>query len=323
MQKYHGPAPSVSARAARLVDGIVADSNALRCSVTTGAAGERCIDLGAQVPGGLEAGRRLAEVCLGGLGTVSLHMASGLKRWPLAITVYASEPVVACLGSQYAGWQITEQESGFFALGSGPARALSRVEALYKDLNYVDHYSKASLVIEGDKPPPASVTRQIAAACGVQPANLTILFAPTGSLAGTVQIAARVLEVALHKAHELHFPLENIVDGMGTAPIAPPVPDFVKAMGRTNDAIIYGGRVQLFVRGPNDAAEKLAQQLPSSTCAAYGEPFADIFAAAGGDFYKIDPMLFSPAEVIVSNLDTGTSFHAGELAPDVVNKSFR
>jgi methenyltetrahydromethanopterin cyclohydrolase len=254
---------------------------------------------------------------------VTIHNDSGLKRWPLGITVHAANPVVACLGSQYAGWQITEQESGFFALGSGPARALSRVEALFKDLNYVDHYSKASLVIEGDKAPPASVARSVAAACGVQPANLTVLYAPTGSIAGSVQIAARVLEVALHKAHELHFPLDHIEDGIGTAPIAPPVPDFVKAMGRTNDAVIYGGRVQLFVRGTNEAAEQLAKQLPSSTCAAYGEPFAEIFAAAGGDFYKIDPMLFSPAEVIVSNLDTGTSFHAGQIAPDVVDKSFR
>jgi methenyltetrahydromethanopterin cyclohydrolase len=323
MQKYNGPAPSVSSAAAKLVEGIVADASALRCSVTVGGAGERLIDMGAQVPGGLEAGRRLAEVCLGGLGSVSLNTSSGLKRWPLAVTVHAANPVIACLGSQYAGWQITEQASGFFALGSGPARALSRVEALYKDLGYVDHYSKAALVIEGDKAPPTSVALSIAAACGVQPANLTILYAPTGCMAGSVQIAARVLEVALHKAHELHFPLEHIEDGIGTAPIAPPVPDFMKAMGRTNDAVIYGGRVQLFVRGSNEASEQLAKQLPSSTCAAYGEPFADIFAAAGGDFYKIDPMLFSPAEVIVSNLDTGSSFHAGELAPDVVDKSFR
>ena len=193
---------------------------------------------------------------MGGLGTVSLHMSSGLKRWPLGITVHASNPVIACLGSQYAGWSISEQESGFFALGSGPARALSRVEPLYKDLGYVDHCSKASLVIEGDKAPPSSVARTIASACGVQPADLTILYAPTGSLAGTVQIAARVLEVALHKAHELHFPLEHIEDGIGTAPIAPPIPDFIRAMGRTNDAIIYGGRVQLFVRGADEAGAK-------------------------------------------------------------------
>jgi methenyltetrahydromethanopterin cyclohydrolase len=237
--------------------------------------------------------------------------------------VHSSNPVISCLGSQYAGWTIQDSASGFFALGSGPARALSRVEALYKDLGYVDHYSKAALVIEGDKPPPPAVVTRVAADCGITPADLTILFAPTSSLAGTVQIAARVLEVALHKAHELHFPLEHIEDGVGTAPIAPPVPDFIKAMGRTNDAIIYGGRVQLFVRGGDEAAKKLAEDLPSRSCSIYGKPFAEIFAAVNGDFYKIDPMLFSPAAVIVANLDTGSSFHAGELAPEIVDASFR
>ena len=94
-------------------------------------------------------------------------------------------------------------------------------------------------------------------------------------------------------------------------------------MGRTNDAIIYGGRVQLFVRGTDEAAKKLADDLPSKGSSAYGKPFAEIFAAVNGDFYKIDAMLFSPAAVIVSNLDTGASFHAGELAPDIVDASFR
>ena len=315
-------APSVNARAGVLVDDLAANAQALRCSVTTGQAGERRIDLGANVPGGLEAGRRLGEICMGGLGTVTLTSSSGLERWPLGVIVHSSNPVVACLGSQYAGWTITD-DSGFFALGSGPARALSRVEDLYKELGYVDHHNKGALVIEGDNAPPPAVAEKVASACGIKPSDLTVLFAPTGSLAGTVQIAARVLEVSLHKAHSLHFDLNNIVDGYGVAPIAPPIPDFVKAMGRTNDAIIYGGRIQLFVRGGEAEAEKLAQQLPSNTCSIYGKPFAEIFAAVGGDFYKIDASLFSPALVTVSNLDTGSSFHAGKLAPDIVDASFR
>jgi methenyltetrahydromethanopterin cyclohydrolase len=275
------------------------------------------------VPGGLEAGRLLGEVCMGGLGTVQITSASGLAQWPLGVVVHSSNPVIACLGSQYAGWTITEEASGFFALGSGPARALSRVEELYKELSYVDHHGKGALVIEGDKAPPSSVAASIAAACGIAPASLTILYAPTGSLAGTVQIAARVLEVSLHKAHALHFPLENIVDGYGVAPIAPPIPDFVKAMGRTNDAIIYGGRIQLFVKGSDADARKLAEALPSNTSSSYGKPFAETFAEVGGDFYKIDAMLFSPALVTVSNLDTGTSFQAGKLAPEIVEASFK
>ena len=317
------PQPSVNARAAKIVELLVADASALRCSVSTGAAGERVIDLGANVPGGLEAGRRLGEVCMGGLGTVTLTTASGNAAWPLGVVVHSAQPVLACLASQYGGWTMSDEATGFFALGSGPARALARKEDLFKELGYADHHNKASLVIEGDKAPPANLAASVAADCGVNVADLTVLYAPTGSLAGTVQIAARVLEVALHKAHTLHFPLEHIVDGVGTAPIAPPIPDFIRAMGRTNDAIIYGGRVQLYVRGTDEAAEKLANELPSKGSSAYGRPFAEIFAAVNGDFYKIDPMLFSPAAVTVSNLDTGRSFHGGALAHEIVNASFR
>jgi methenyltetrahydromethanopterin cyclohydrolase len=322
MTTPQGPSPSVNARAARLVEDLVANAQALRCTVSIGEAGERRIDLGAAVPGGLEAGRRLGEICMGGLGTVTLSAATGLERWPLGVVVHATNPVIACLGSQYAGWTIEDKAAGFYALGSGPARALARVEELYKELGYVDHFNKAALVLEGDKPPPSSVARKVAAACGISPSDLTILYAPTGSLAGTVQIAARVLEVGLHKTHALHFPLENVIDGFGVAPLAPPVRNFGKSMGRTNDAIIYGGRIQLFVRGSDAEAKKLADALPSSSCSVYGKPFADIFAAVKGDFYKIDPMLFSPAAVAVSNLDTGATFRAGKLAPEIVDASF-
>ena len=315
-------APSVNERAAKIVDQIASNAGALRCSVTTGDAGERRIDLGAKVPGGLEAGRLLGEVCMGGFGTVALTSSSGLANWPLGVLVHSSNPVIACLGSQYAGWTIKD-DNGFFALGSGPARALSRVEDLYKELGYTDHHNSGALVIEGDNAPPSSVALDVAVACGIPAANLSILYAPTGSLAGTVQIAARVLEVSLHKAHAMHFALENIVDGYGVAPIAPPIPDFVKAMGRTNDAIIYGGRIQLFVRGSDDEAKRLADGLPSSTSSSYGKPFAETFAEVNGDFYKIDAMLFSPAVVTVSNLDTGSSFVAGKLAPEIVEKSFK
>jgi methenyltetrahydromethanopterin cyclohydrolase len=317
--------PSVSARAAKLVDAMVADADALRISVSKGSHGERLIDAGANAIGGLETGRRLGEICMGGLGTVAFTQSSGLPNWPLGVVVTSANPVIACLASQYAGWTIKDEtgHSGFFALGSGPARALSRVEPLFKDLGYVDHYPQATLVIEGDKAPPPSVIANISQNCGIIPTGLSIIYATTWSLAGTVQIAARVLEVAIHKAHALHFPLENILDGAGTTPIAPPFPDFVRAMGRTNDAIIYGGRIHLFVKGPDSDAKRLAEGLPSSSCAAYGKPFAEIFADVNGDFYKIDPMLFSPAKVIVSNVETGNSFRAGELAPEIVDASFR
>jgi len=87
----------------------------------------------------------------------------------------------------------------------------------------------------------------------------------------------------------------------------------VIAMGRTNDAILYGGRVHLTVRGDDAAARQLALQLPSRNSRDYGRSFADIFKEVEYDFYKIDGALFAPAEVWVSNLDSGNTWHAGAL----------
>jgi methenyltetrahydromethanopterin cyclohydrolase len=84
-------------------------------------------------------------------------------------------------------------------------------------------------------------------------------------------------------------------------------------MGSTNDAILYGGRVHLTVRGSDEEARRLAQNLPSSTSRDYGRSFAEIFKEVEYDFYKIDGALFAPAEVWVSNVDTGSTFHAGEI----------
>ncbi|MEO1542966.1 MAG: methenyltetrahydromethanopterin cyclohydrolase, partial [Pseudomonadota bacterium] len=215
---------SVNANAARIVDHVVANADSLRCGVSTGTEGETLIDCGASVIGGLELGRYLAEICMGGMGQIRLSTSSGHNEWPLAVTVTSTNPVIACLASQYAGWTIQDEASGFFALGSGPARAASRVEPLFEELKYADHAGRAVLVIEGDQPPPPTVAKTVAEACGIQATHLTILYAPTWSLAGGVQIAARVLEVALHQEHALHFPLDAILDGYGTAPIAPPIP---------------------------------------------------------------------------------------------------
>jgi methenyltetrahydromethanopterin cyclohydrolase len=192
----------------------------------------------------------------------------------------------------------------------------------YKELDYQDSADATVLVIENDKIPPIEIVEKIATACGISAKKLTIIVTPTSSIAGGVQVVGRVLEVAMHKAHELHFPLENIVDGSGSAPICPPHPDFVKAMGRTNDAILFAGQVHLFVKGDDAAAEKLAKELPSSTSKDYGKPFAEIFKAYEYDFFKVDGMLFSPASVIVTAVESGKSFRAGKLDNTLLNQSF-
>lgn len=315
---------SVNAAAARLVERLKADAAELKIGVARGSLGETLIDAGQKSSGSIAAGLRLAEICMGGLGTVGLIASAATPRWPWTLTVRSSDPVTACLASQYAGWRLKhgEGKDAFLALASGPGRALARKEPLFESLDYRDAATTATLVLESARPPPSAIVRRVADDCGVEPDHLTFIYAPTQSLAGSVQITARALEVALHKAHELKFPLDRIVEGLGAAPLAPPHPDLVTAMGRTNDAIIYAGRVHLFVAGAAADARGLAEQLPSERSRDYGRPFVDIFKRAKGDFYAIDPMLFSPAEVIVTALDSGESFHTGRVDLSLLDASF-
>jgi len=315
--------PSVNRLAAPLVERLVREAHSLRLRIERSEAGALVVDAGIACRGGVEAGRRIAEICMGGLGQVRIA-ASGGSSWPWCVEVGSSDPVLACLASQLAGWELThgEGKQAFFALGSGPGRALSRKEPLFAELGYADRSDSACLVLEVDRRPPDPLIEKAAAACGIAPERLTLILTPTESLAGAVQIAARVLEVALHKLHQLHFPLDRVVDGLGSAPLPPPARGFVAAMGRTNDAIIYGGSVHLFLAGPEGEAKALAEKLPSRTSRDYGRPFADIFQAYKGKFYDIDPLLFSPARVSVTALESGKTFEAGALDEALLRRSF-
>jgi methenyltetrahydromethanopterin cyclohydrolase len=271
----------------------------------------------------LEAGLRIAQICMGGLGKVSLQP-SGLARWPFQLSMHASDPVLACLGSQYAGWSLShgEGKGAFHALGSGPGRAAACREDLFVELSYRDLAETVCVVLEVDKMPPVEIAEKIARDCGVAPDQVTLILTPTRSLAGSLQIVARVLEVAMHKAHTLGFPLHHIVDGAGVAPLPPPAADFLTAMGRTNDAILFGGCVQLFVDCEDGEAGHLATNLPSNVSRDYGKPFARVFKDAQYDFYRIDPHLFAPAAVAVTALKSGKTFHAGAIDEKLLEASF-
>jgi methenyltetrahydromethanopterin cyclohydrolase len=312
--------PSVNRRAAPLVTHLVGDADALRLGISRSASGAVIVDAGVDVRGGIEAGRQIAEICLGGLGQVSLTAAPPDGASEILVAVHTVDPVLACLGSQYAGWKL--QEGKFFAMASGPGRAIAVKEELFAQLGYHDTAESSVLVLEVDRPPPEPLIARVAEICGLTAEHLTFILTPTISLAGSVQIVARSLEVAVHKAHSLKFPWTRIVDGFGTAPVPPPSPDFVTAMGRTNDAVLYGGAVSLFVEGPDAEAEALANALPSSASRDYGRPFAQIFTESGGDFYKIDPLLFSPGLVEVTALESGRRFRRGRHDQALLARSF-
>jgi len=315
---------SVNAACQPLVDALIDNAEALQLEISTLSNGTRVVDAGINCTGGLEAGRLIGEICMGGLGTATLGTNSGFANWPWSVNVHAKTPVLSCLGSQYAGWSLSHksEDSKFFALGSGPGRALAAREEIFKEFGYKDEAESTVIVLEVDSFPPVEVAEKVADNCGIKPENLTFILTPTSSLAGVMQIAIRVLEVAMHKSHELHFPLEKIVDGYGSTPVAPPGGDFMTAMGRTNDAILFGGQVHLFVDATDEEAKDLAEKMPSNTSSDYGRPFADIFKSYEYDFFKIDGMLFSPGKVIVTSTKTGKSFTAGELNQELLNLSF-
>jgi methenyltetrahydromethanopterin cyclohydrolase len=313
--------PTLNERAHELCNAMVADADKLGIEVSTLDCGTRLIDCGVKALGSVEAGRRLAEVCMSGLGVVFVASSAEGEPTSLKVSVATREPVAACMASQYAGWEIKGEK--FFAMGSGPMRAAAGREELFDSIGHRERPDVCVGVLETSTLPPESVCIELASKCGVGPRQLTLLTARTASAAGTVQIVARSVETALHKLHVLGFDLARIVSGSGLAPLPPVANDDMTAIGWTNDAILYGARVTLAIRGGFDDVKSVGASVPSCASPDYGQPFADVFAKYDRDFYRIDPLLFSPAMVILVDGEApGEPLSFGRLAPEVLEQSF-
>jgi methenyltetrahydromethanopterin cyclohydrolase len=302
--------------ASLLVDEMMHRAEDLDIAVHVSDSRAHVIDAGIHVRGSLEAGRLYAEACMSGLGKVDfVHYNEGALTMP-GLSVTVSKPVLACLASQYAGWQIAEKD--YFAMASGPGRVMRGKEPLLEELGYREQAEKIVLLLESDKLPSQEVLQKIAESCGVESASLYVLVAPTRSIVASVQVAARVVETGMHKMHECGFDVTTVVTGWGTVPLPPVGSNMLEAMGWTNDAVLYGGNVWYAVETDDDSILEVLEKLPSSAATDFGTPFAELFKQYDGDFYRIDPLLFSPARIMVNNLSTGKVFHAGDLATEVL-----
>ena len=280
--------------------------------------GAKVIDCGINADGGYEAGLMFTEICMGGFGASSITVHK-VNEIPLSfVDIFTDHPAISCLGAQKAGWRISVDK--YFAMGSGPARALAlKPKKTYERIKYEDDYEYVVIALESNQLPDEKVIETIAEASHVEPANVVALIAPTASMVGSVQVSGRVVETAIFKLNELGYDTTKIVSGSGCAPIAPVVKDDLKAMGSTNDSVIYYGSVFLTVRGFDEA---LFKQVPSSTSKDYGKPFYRTFKDAGYDFFKIDANVFAPAEITVNDLETGMTYHAGHLNGEVILESY-
>jgi methenyltetrahydromethanopterin cyclohydrolase len=282
--------------------------------------GTRIIDCGVNAPGSERAGIQLVMAAMSGLCVVSVELAGADVPATQEVHVSTRSPLHACMASQYAGWQI--KEDGYFAMGSGPMRAAAAREPLFAEIGFREQADACVGLLETSKIPPDSVCRDIAAKCNISPDRLTLLVARTSSIAGTIQIVGRSIETALHKLHTLGFDLKCIDRGTGQAPLPPVAKDDLTAIGWTNDAILYGGGVLLSMDTEDSILEELGRRVPSNASPDHGRPFAEIFARYNHDFYKIDPMLFSPAVVILHNNKTGNTYKYGNLEYGVLAESF-
>jgi methenyltetrahydromethanopterin cyclohydrolase len=315
------PKLSVNLSALSLVKKLCAKAENYGVTIEKTELGATIIDAGVKAKGGFSAGKVITEICLGGQGKAEIFPARYGDFVLPSVFVQTDHPAIATLGAQFAGWQV--KIDNYSAIGSGPARALAlKPRELYEKIEYKDTADVAVLVLEASKKPPKEAIKRISDQCKVVPKNLFLIIVPTTSLAGSIQISGRIVETGLHKLMKLGLDPRAVKYAWGYAPIAPVHPRFDKAMGRTNDAILYMGTAHYMVSHEDDEKlRKLVQKAPSSASKSYGRPFLEIFERAGYDFYKIDSNLFAPAVIIVNNLESGKIFRAGNLNVEVFEKS--
>lgn len=326
---YHGAAASLSLndRAAAIVEGMIARKEELGIAVHRLENGAVVVDCGARTVGSPEAGRLYAEACMAGLADVRLRVVD-LGGWSTpGVELDVRHPLLACMASQLAGWAVEVpregDDPGFYALGSGPARALCRRERVFDVIQHQESSESTVLSMESWSLPTERAADWIAeGCCRLSAEGVYLLVAPTAGLAGSVQVAARVVETALYRLYRAGFDLDAVVAASGSCPVAPVAADDLVAVGRTNDGIIYGGRVWLSVVCDDAAVEAVLDDLPPSASPDYGEPFGRLYERACADFYQLDAQLFGPAEVWITNLRSGRTHHAGRLVPEIVRESF-
>jgi len=314
--------PSMNMNALQTVRQMIDDAEELNCIVNQMENGTTIVDAGVLASGGPEAGRLIAEVCMGGLGSVRLTQTHIAEMTLPAVVVGTNEPSTATLASQFAGWPV--KVGNYHAMCSGPARALAQSEELYSELDYHDNSKFGVLVMEARKMPPPEVTQMIADACHISPSELYCVVVPTASPAGSVQIAARIVEVGVDRLHRLGFSPAKIRTGHGVAPIAPVAKSDSRAIGLTNDCILYGGRIYLHVSTEDDDdIESLVKRAPSCSSRQYGTPFHELFKSVGSDSKRIDPDLFSGAEVTLIDIHSGAYYKAGGVDAEVLRRSLQ
>ena len=285
--------------------------------------GATIVDTGLKVPGGINAGLAVSRITMGGLASVSLVAYDVDGVTVPAVSVFTDHPVEACILSQLAGWRV--QVKDFLANGSGPARVLARKpKKMYETYGYSETSDETVLVLETDKYPTDEVVDYVARETGIKKDSIYLVLVSPASIAGSIQVSARIVETGLYKLDTLKFDLRSVMSGYGLSPVAPLHVDPLIMAGRTNDMLLYGGITYFTVSVDNDdVIRDVISKAPSSSSKDYGKSFTDLVMQYGWDFlYKVDPSIFAPAVITINNVKSGRSYTAGRINKEILKRAF-
>lgn len=307
---------SVNKEAMKIVKKIIENKEALNVGVISLKNGSTVIDMGINYPGGWKAAQHLTEITMGGLGLLNYGIYRlGELELP-QVNIYADKPVIACLSCQLSGWALPEfkNDAGIVPLISGPVRAIVKEDKFAKLFSYQDKSEKVVVVLQDKVLPSEELTTYIAKKCKIEPENIFILVAPTGSLVGLVNVIARTLETSLWRLHELGFDINNVISAWGKAPLPPISKDEYTAMIRANTYIYYGGTAGFVVNCKDEDIERIIEDITLSpkTTKQYGIPFSKLLEEAGGNIFNMTEFCHNVTKVNFCNSFTGNTFVYGK-----------
>lgn len=309
----------IATRSTALLHGLEEDAGILGLDVSCFANGATIIDCGANVPGSLEAGRRITEISQGGMASAHIGVAEIADVVLPELTVDSWLPELSAYGLQVSV-PLSEIDPAIRISGPILARFVdSQLEVGREELRTT---AWGIAVVESDQLPQPEIVDALACRSGLPASDLTLIVVPSRSITGVTQIAGRINESVVFTMEEsLGIDCSCVSHLLGSVPIALPKDVGASFPVTPDDFIHYLGRVTLTVDCDLgiDLAD-LGSQLTFRSTPIYGKLFAELLAAAGGVFEAIPGLvdLNKVAQITVIDRRTGSAFSAGERSESIL-----
>ncbi|MCI6257312.1 MAG: methenyltetrahydromethanopterin cyclohydrolase [Clostridiales bacterium] len=279
--------------------------------------GATVVDMGVHEKGGWQAGKLFTETGLGGLGRLDYTVMSVGGHLLPAATVTVDRPAVAELAAHDAIYVL--EHRGVRTTFSGPFRSIGGMDAYARAVPYRDPWGKKAVChIQTTELPDEGMAEALARAIGtVEPEDLYILAARTGTLTGAVQVSARNVEQTFPTLLDRGFDVNCVLQASGSAPILHMAEDEYVAYGRVNDCLIYGQETNLWVDCGDEEIRRILPDLTfDKNTDIYGTPFEELFARSGRNWAHVPRDWDAPCRINFFNLRTGRAFSAGHIDPE-------